>query len=315
MACDRISWPDANIRTLSLQYLGDEPLRIERCFKGMANTVYFLTLPAGRQAVLKICPPSEIPCMASEKNMMAAELEALQLLQNADIPVPSILGRDPSAQPAFFFMSHLPGQRFSEITDRLSPEENAGIRFQIGRLSRRIHRVHGGHFGFRGNPYLQSDSWKKLMLMLFSAQLEDGARIGCELPFVTFDALRRLIFDLSDVFDEVTEPCLNHGDLWDGNVLVQNGTVTGIIDFERACFADGLMENGFANYGTPDVNFLRGYGKTAFTRNEKIRCSLYRLSLYLGMSVGHCYRNDRQNTQPFWMLESFERELNNIQTL
>ena len=75
-----------------------------------------------------------------------------------------------------------------------------------------------------------------------------------------------------------------------------------------AAEVDALMENGFANYDRPDPDFLSGYGKTEFTQNELIRCSLYRLSLYLGMSVGHVYRNGA-NTQPEWMLEAFRDEL------
>lgn len=84
--------------------------------------------------------------------------------------------------------------------------------------------------------------------------------------------------------------------------------VSGIIDWERACYGDGLMENGFANYDRPDPDFLSGYGKTEFTQSELIRISLYRLSLYLGMSVGHVYRNGA-NTQPEWMIEAFRDEL------
>lgn len=63
-----------------------------------------------------------------------------------------------------------------------------------------------------------------------------------------------------EFFEEVTVPCLVHWDLWEGNVFVSGGKITGIIDWERALWADPLLELGFRTYDDP-ADFLEGYGK------------------------------------------------------
>lgn len=303
-------YSESKIQALTRLHFDRQATRIEECFNGMYNSVYFLSLEDDREIVLKVSPPKEIPCMTSEENMLLAEIRALEKVNAVGgFPVPTLLAHDGSSHPEYYFMTKLRGRRFSEIWEAMPEAEAGSIRHQIGQTAARLHTIEGDRFGFEGNPSLRGDSWKELMLKLFDAQFEDGRRVGFHLKFIPLDALHALIRKHADVFDDVKKPVLTHGDLWDGNVLVENGTVSGVIDFERACWADGLMENGFANYGEPDADFLRGYGKEVFTESERIRCILYRLSLYLGMSVGHCYRNGGQNTQPFWMLETFEREV------
>lgn len=309
-------YSEARIREMTARHLCQNAVDIRECFNGMYNSVYFLLLEDGTEAVLKVSPPREAECMTSEENMLLAEIRALEKVNSVGgFPVPTILARDESLYPEYFFMTRLYGRRYSEAIPELSTQETEGIRFQIGQISARLHQIEGEYFGFEGCPQLRSDSWKELMLKLFDAQFGDGRRIGFQLSFITPDSLRALIWKHADVFDDVKKPVLTHGDLWDGNVMVKGGNVSGIFDFERACWADGLMENGFANYGRPEKSFLCGYGKTSFTESELVRCSLYRLSLYLGMSVGHCYRNQGRNTQPEWMINAFREEVRRLGNL
>ena len=82
-----------------------------------------------------------------------------------------------------------------------------------------------------------------------------------------------------------------HWDAWDLNCFVKDGKVTGILDFERALWADPLMEAQFRALAFGGVSeSMRGYGKTTFTHEEDERCHLYTLHLALVMKTECYYR-------------------------
>jgi fructosamine-3-kinase len=102
----------------------------------------------------------------------------------------------------------------------------------------------------------------------------------------------------------VTEPCLVHNDLWEGNVLLEpaSGRVLGIVDLERALYGDPLLDfvgmNPF-NTGELAPNHVAGYlaaggtlpldpdagTATGLTGAADQRVALYRLSLLTVMTV------------------------------
>ena len=96
--------------------------------------------------------------------------------------------------------------------------------------------------------------------------------------------------------EEIKRPCLVHWDAWNPNFFVKDGRVTGLVDFERALWAEPLMEAQFRQLVGENVsdsisNSLRGYGKTSFTPVEEQRNHLYALHLALVMHVECYYRN------------------------
>ncbi len=86
-------------------------------------------------------------------------------------------------------------------------------------------------------------------------------------------------------------PRLVHWDAWDSNFFVEDGKVTGLIDFERALWGDPLMEAQFRALAFGGVSeSMRGYGKTEFTPEEEQRCYLYTLLLALVIRTESYYR-------------------------
>ncbi|MDD6307484.1 MAG: phosphotransferase [Clostridiales bacterium] len=45
------------------------------------------------------------------------------------------------------------------------------------------------------------------------------------------------------IFDAVTQPVLVHWDMWEGNIFIKDGCITGIIDWERALWGEPLMDD------------------------------------------------------------------------
>ena len=122
---------------------------------------------------------------------------------------------------------------------------------------------------------------------------------------------------------------LLHFDLWDGNALCaadSNGRwgLTGLVDGERFLFGDPLVD--FISpalfrriEGEPGHPFVLGYAAASgrpvtFTEPERRRLELYRLHLYLLMTVEMPSRGMTRSSHPcrFDRLEVLLRECANV---
>lgn len=273
--------------------VGDDAVRELK--DGWFNAAYSVRLADGRDVVLKIAPPPGAEVMQYEQNIMATEVATMRLVrQNPAIPVPEIYFFDTAhdlCDADYFFMEKLAGDNLEHVKASLDPEIQASIERQIGAIIREINGVPGTYFGYDGNPELRATSWKAAFLTIVDAVLEDGARKNVAYDY-SYDEIRAVVQKHAPALEEVTAPCLVHWDAWNPNFFVQDGRVVGIIDFERALWAEPLMEAQFRSIaGDGITNSMRGYGKTSFTVAEQQRCHLYSLHLALVMHTECSYRN------------------------
>ena len=261
--------------------------------EGWFNASYALHLGDGREVVLKIAPPPGADVMVYEKNLMATEVAAMRLVrQNPAIPVPEILYYDNArdlCDADYFFMEKVPGDNLEHVRAGMSPEEQAAVDFQIGQIVREINSFPGAYFGYDGNPELRAESWREAFIKIIESLLEDAARKDVMFDF-SYDDLRAAVLLHAPALEEITRPCLVHWDTWYPNFFVKDGKISGIIDFERALWADPLMEAQFRSLMDSSAS-LRGYGKTAFTLSEEQRKQLYSLHLALVMYIECAYRH------------------------
>jgi aminoglycoside phosphotransferase (APT) family kinase protein len=117
--------------------------------------------------------------------------------------------------------------------------------------------------------------------------LEDGRARNVDLG-CSHDELRSAVLAHAPALDAVSVPRLVHWDAWDSNFFVKDNAIVGLIDFERALWADPLME---AQFRRRQADTMRGYGKGTFTVEEEQRCRLYTLHLGLVMRTECAYRN------------------------
>lgn len=264
--------------------------------EGWFNVAYQLRLADGREVVLKIAPPQDAEILQYEQNIMASEVAAMRLVrQNPAIPVPEIYFYDNAHDVCdvdYFFMTRLPGDNFAHVKESLPPETRTAIEQRMGEIVRQINTFPGGYFGYPGVPDLRAATWKEAFLRIVEALLEDGARKKVTYDY-SYAELRAAIHKHAPALDEITAPCLVHWDAWDSNFFVQDGQVTGILDFERALWAEPLMEAQFRSFSGEGAitESMRGYGKTSFSFPEEQRCRLYSLHLALVMNTECYYRN------------------------
>ena len=268
--------------------------------EGYFNVAYLLRFDSGRESVLKIAPPKDARIMSYEKNIMYSEITAMRLAaQKTDVPVAEILFFDDSitlCSSPYFFMEKLEGDSLSSLADSLPESDIKEIRKDTGILNRKINSITGEQFGYMGLPQMQNKNWYMVFCCMIDMALTDAEVMSVDLK-ISVPKLKGYLEKSKALFEQVTIPRLVHWDLWDGNIFIKNGRITGLIDWERSMWADPLMEVGFRTY-RQEPDFLLGYGIEALSFEEQLRALWY--DIYVTMlAAQECAYRQYDTTQMY----------------
>ncbi|UUZ93511.1 aminoglycoside phosphotransferase family protein [Paenibacillus sp. P25] len=274
------------------QAFGIRVVETKELSDGWANSAYTIVTSDGRSVILKVAPFKGTKLMRYEANLMRTEVEALRLFGGGGTPpVPKVFAYDDTCSlidAEYFIMERLPGVPYNQIKETLSREVKDAIEFELGAYSRLINGVPGEKFGY----FLQQESWNDFWPEAFQGMirgvLADGRDAGVESP--AGDAVIEMEIERHlDALREVDQPRFVHWDLWDGNVFVEHGKITGLIDFERALWGDPLMEVYFGRFNRSE-GFSRGYGLAIATQNQQRRRVMYDFYLDLILWIECTFR-------------------------
>ncbi|GAB4201549.1 MAG: aminoglycoside phosphotransferase family protein [Roseiflexaceae bacterium] len=282
--------------------------------EGFYNAVYLIEQGNGQRCVLKVAPPDTLRVLRYERDIMAAEVAALRMAAaHTAMPVPKVYAFDTSRQllPCpYMLMAYLPGESLHRLRPSLAPEVQDAIDQTLGGYMAQLHAIRGSSFGLLADPAPPSHPWRQVFLGLLRDVLADGRDARVQLP-LTPKAILARAESWADALNAVREPRLVHWDLWDGNVFVEPATnrVSGVIDFERALWADPLMEFQFREFSMGRA-FTAGYGCDLLDSPEAHRRrTLYNLYLYLIMVIECTYRQYPNNDQERWARERLDETL------
>ncbi|MGM0884883.1 MAG: phosphotransferase family protein [Bacillota bacterium] len=306
-----IKWKltDSELSAITERTFGQTASAVKELTDGWANSAYDVTLEDGRSFIVKAAPLSNTKMMTYEQGLMNTEVEVLRLVrQDGFVPVPLVYAHDASeslVKCEYFIMEKLEGDPYVKVKDSLSEEQRARIEHQLGVYNRRINEIRGERFGIYAPSGEAGPSWKDTFHRMLLSVLSDGESAGVQLT-AEYETIRNEISLRLDSLDEVTEPRLVHWDLWDGNVFVKDGAITGIIDFERTLWGDPLMEMYFSHF-INSQQFLEGYGIEELTPAQRSRRALYDLYLDLILYIECPYRfyTDKNHIQ--WARENAEQ--------
>lgn len=311
---------ESDLRAVIKAAFGDraDMLSVHELKDGWFNSAYAVTLDNGTKVVLKVAPMnSTTGVMRYERNMMRAEVEVLKLIrQTGGIPVPEVLYYDDSCSVIdgeYFIMEHLSGEPYNKVKEALDAEQREKIELELGRLNRLINEIKGERFGYFALKEEHGENWATVFMAMAAGLLADAKDANVSLPAVAKDML--IAFERhSSSLEEVTIPCLVHWDLWDGNVFVDNGEITGLIDFERALWGDPLMEYYFRTMANCPT-FAQGYGIIEMTTAQKKRLVMYDLYLDLILHIEGTYRQYSDQNHLQWAAKNLQQSWERFKSL
>lgn len=283
---------------------------IKELTEGMCNVTYDIAFGDGSESILKIAAKDRTGNTSNEVNLMQAEVNAMRLVAGkCSCKVADVQYYDTSntvCDGNYFFMEKLPGDNFFLIRESLTEEEIAGIHKEIGKISKELSNIQNSEFGFLGDEirFVTLYDFVKYMLMnLISDAEKKNIDLGYDKQF-----FQEQLESDKDFFKEVTHASLVHWDMWEGNVFVKDGHVSGIIDWERALWGEPFMDDRFRMHNRGQ-DFLEGFGQTSFSEDEQKRMRWYDVILYLTMMIEVFYREFEDKGQYFWAKEMLEKSM------
>jgi len=267
---------------------------IELVTESYSSTVRIIELKNNEKVVLKI---------PFNREKISREARALELLLSNPL-VPNLLNvwYGDETNIGALLMSYIEGKPMSlPINDELS--------FEIGKALASIHKIRLEQFELDDN---ENDWWKSIRNRFKSWLIEIDGHIPLELKVKL-----EKFFELEMNRDhKVAGPCLVHFDYRPGNLLVENGKLVGVIDFETS--RGGSAEIDFTKiaeyiwkvYPNMKNAFIRGYESIAELPDIEETLPLFSIHNAVGGLVW-CVRRSKLDDQFFYEnLNLLEKSLN-----
>lgn len=275
--------------------------------EGYCNAAYKIELDSGKRVVLKIAPANAVNLMSYEINMMQAEVAAMKLVsEKTHLLLPKVLYYDQTknvCDSEYFFMDWIDGCSLSSSKSGMTIEALQSVEVEIGNFIGKLHTIKNDKFGLLGSMNTSKESLFPFFEQLLLGILQDGRKKNINIG-VDYEMVHASLVRDKSCFHEVTESVLVHWDTWEGNWLVKDNSIIGLIDWERALFGDPLMEDRFRKHSNSE-NFLKGYGANEFSHSEKVRMAWYDVYLYLIMMIEGAYRGYENDEQYQWAKSMF----------
>ncbi len=247
----------------------------------------FVAESGGEEYVLRVAPPDSLLQLFYERRMMRQEPAIHEkLIEKTGVPAPVIIACDFERKRIdrdYLIMSRLPGGPLSEAGLSAGAHERALMEW--GGYVREIHslKAEGNLFGYLGehNCMKPQMTWRDAFLVMYRKLLDDI--VGCGVyDEETASGAMGLLRDNANVFEACEESRLCHGDLWVTNLLVDpTGKVTGVLDFDRACWGDVEWDLAIAEYcGVTRSAFWKGYGRRIETYEREVAVRRFFYLLY-----------------------------------
>jgi fructosamine-3-kinase len=266
--------------------------RITPITTGKFNTS-FLVQTDVEEMVLRIAPPHNATFVFYERDMMRQEPQLHALLRaETTVPVARILAFDDSLtliDRDYVLMERLPGWPLTEM-EHINMNE---VLYQIGTYLAQVHKLQSIKHGYLGahRPMDPQPRWQDAFAIMWHKMIQDIAAIGFYNK-AERRTLRQLLDKNLHLFDKTMRASLLHMDIWHQNILVdESGTVTGIVDWDRALWGDPEIEFAVLDYcGISEPSFWEGYGQPRDTSPEaqirQVFYLLYELQKYIVIRYG-----------------------------
>ncbi len=251
---------------------------------GRFNTSFYVRTTTGPDLVVRIAPSEDAGFVFYERGMMAQEPEIHTIVRRrTDIPAPRVIVYDDSRSILprdTIVLERLPGRAM--YARRLTEEAVERALEQTGAYLKALHtRCTARQYGYLGAhaPMRPADTWRDAFMEMWERLVTDLEGCGVYRP-EDADLARQALGENISLFDYSEPASLLHMDVWTQNILTDDeGTVSGILDWDRALWGDPEIEYAVLSYCGFDTDaFWRGYGgRPNLTDEANIRRHFYLL--------------------------------------
>ena len=271
---------------------------------GTFNTAYLITLTGAHKVILRIAPPQTMDTAWEDAFLMRSEHAMQPYFAPLSALMPKTLLVDFTHQLIdrdYMFQTFIEGERWDNLWDELSAEENNLLWDEFGKIMKQIHDVRGESFGLP-RPGFQFERWSQTVM----DRLDRTLRAAKELRLDATDLAQ--ILDLVRAhpgqLDQIQTPRLLHGDLWAFNLLIgrdENGpAIVGVLDADRSWWGDPMADwtMFILAHAEPEEgheHFWRAYGPREDTRGAKFRKTVYD-GMHAATALVYSVRNHDEGT-------------------
>lgn len=287
--------------------------KVTELTEGWFNAIYVVEYTKGDEevtVVLKTGVETGKYVLTYEKNLMQAELQVYDLLQDTIIPTADILARDFSHDVIdcdYFIMEYLTGDNWGHLDASLIPENRDLLVAELAEYTAALHQIKGKWFGYlKDDTFYQYPTWREAFQGMVQMMIDDGKAQNLDLPY---DELLAALEPYLYLMDDIQEPCLVNFDMWTKNIMLKKKEdevyyhIDAIIDLERAFYGDPKADFISSNTVVGDVstcqNFMDHYSKISgkeftYTQRDRVRHAMYWLYLIIMGGVEVYRKTDEQ---------------------
>jgi len=263
---------------------GAENSESRRIIAGEVNEVYGVKTEKG-DFIVRISYGSE--------DRFTPEKWAIEKARESGVPAPEVLhieeAEDKKKKVRVCVETKLSGTPLGD--SELSEDETKAVVVQAGEILAKIHSVTPQKFGRLHEGGIGGhESWESYMLRPTRPQQVKGLLESAkrrDIPKEQIDQALQILGDHTELYGDAT-PHLLHGDYGPKHILVKDGRVTGILDFENVKSGDPIHDFAWWSYfgkNRPPLEWLKeGYQKVAkLPDNFELKLRLGRLRLGMDM--------------------------------
>jgi aminoglycoside phosphotransferase (APT) family kinase protein len=166
---------------------------------------------------------------------------AYEALAHINLPVPRVVVMDLSKrliQQNYIILTRSPGQPMIDAWAEMSPPQRIAAAFSAGQHLARMHTLAFNHYGpLKEIGMLQFHSFYDYLYHLYERFSQQAMAIHA-LPTEADQRIRQLFDENRDLLMAPHHMHMVHGDYQLENLLVEDGIITGVIDFEWAFGGD-----------------------------------------------------------------------------
>ena len=201
----------------------------------------------------------------------------------------------------YMFQSFIEGERWDNVWDKLTSEENNSLWDQFGRIMKQIHEVRGERFGLP-RPGFQFERWSQTVVDRLERTLQAAKEL--RLDVADLERILGTVRAHPGQLDEIQVPRLLHGDLWAFNLLIarrENGpAIVGVLDADRSWWGDPMADwtmfiLAHADPEEGHAHFWKAYGPREDTRSARFRKTVYD-GMHAATALVYSVRNHDEGT-------------------